>query len=276
MSADPGWRCWTPCWKVESMNKRASCFFVLFAVQGTFFAQSTQQPTFRAGANLVAVDVRVLDKNGKPVTDLKESDFAVFEDNQAQPIRYFSPSPLTAGTPGPAVRTVVRPATFQTTLEPRTSRTFIIVLGRGRLQYPSKGVDGALHLVRDRLLPQDQIAVLAYNRATDFTTDHEKVAAVLERFKKKHESIEAKLSSMLSGLAAVYGSKDIPPQLQADIDDIFHGPDTPGVREVPPGQVAGAGRVADDTRKIADSAAVQAQADQRRRDGQQRTLVIHM
>ena len=59
-----------------------------------------------------------------------------------------------------------------------------------------------MRFVRERLLPQDQVAVLAYNRATDFTTSHESIAQVLERFKQVHESIESRLFHVQSGLQA--------------------------------------------------------------------------
>jgi Rieske Fe-S protein len=65
-------------------------------------------------------------------------------------------------------------------------RTFLILLGRGVLQEPSKGIDAMIHLVRDVAMPQDYIAVMAWNRATDFTTDRERLISILERFKKEH------------------------------------------------------------------------------------------
>lgn len=46
-------------------------------------------PTFKAGINFVRVDVIVTDKNGNPVTDLKPSDFEVFEDGKLQKIDTF-------------------------------------------------------------------------------------------------------------------------------------------------------------------------------------------
>lgn len=48
-----------------------------------------QQPTFRAATNLVRVDVTVLDKHGKPLTDLTRDDFAVSEDGIPQTIEAF-------------------------------------------------------------------------------------------------------------------------------------------------------------------------------------------
>jgi VWFA-related protein len=197
-------------------------------------------PVFRTGTILVPIDVRVLDKKGKPVTDLTAADFTVTEDNVRQEIRHFSTQSLVAEEPpAPGTRPTARKV-LAADVPPQNQRTFLIVLGRGRLQAPAKGVDGVIHLVRDRLLPQDRVAVLAYNRATDFTTDHDQVLQVLERFKQGHEMVEADLRLMMSGLAAVYGSKDIPPELQGEIDAIFHGPNTPAVRSVMPATIADA------------------------------------
>jgi VWFA-related protein len=106
---------------------------------------------------------------------------------------------------------------------PPPRRVFLIVLGRGRVQYPGKGADGAIHLVQSSLLPQDHVAVLAWDRATRFTTDHAQVLGVLERFKARHEDIESIILSSTSGLAGVYGSRDFPPSARAGIDAVFSG-----------------------------------------------------
>lgn len=47
------------------------------------------QPTFRSGVELVTIDVVATDRGGKPVHDLKASDFELFEDGKSQPIRTF-------------------------------------------------------------------------------------------------------------------------------------------------------------------------------------------
>ena len=172
------------------------------------------------------MDVRVLDRNGKPVTDLKQEDFTVLEDGAPQDIRHFSarglvPMPVPAETK-PAVRT-----RRSSPLQEQSARIFLIVLGRGRLQYPSKGVDAMIHFVRNRLLPQDQVAVLAFNRATDFTTDRARILEVLERFRRRHEDIEAMFKQQMGGLAGVYGSLEPSAQLQRDDRRDLQGPGGP-------------------------------------------------
>ena len=45
--------------------------------------------TFRSGINFVTVDAYVSDSKGQPITDLKQSDFEIFEDNKPQKIEQF-------------------------------------------------------------------------------------------------------------------------------------------------------------------------------------------
>lgn len=213
-------------------------------------------PVFRSSINLVPVDVRVIDRNGNPVTDLTESDFAVMENNVRQQVRHFSTmslQPEVATKPAPLLRTDETPA-----IGTQNRRVFLIVLGRGRLQDPGKGVDGALDLVKSHLLPQDYVGVMAWNRATDLTTDHAKVTGVLERFKKGHEKVESLLAQHFSGLTAIYGGNEIPAPIQKEIDTVFNGPASPGVRQLPPAAVSDAGRMAGDTRRTTDAMATQA------------------
>lgn len=198
-------------------------------------------PVFRGTTTLVPVDVRVLDSRGEPVTDLTQSDFTLLENDVPQVIKHFSALRFTAETPAvmatapvsPGAASAAPPASPDDAIQLQHRRVFLIVLGRGRLQGISRGVDGMLHFVRERLLPQDLVAVVAWNRATAFTTDHSKIVDMLERFKRAHEGVEAKLGLRFSGLAGLYGSKDIPASLQRDIDAVFGDSAGPRARAIP-------------------------------------------
>jgi VWFA-related protein len=129
---------------------------------------------------------------------------------------------------------------------------FLFLLGRGRMNGPSKEAEALATFVKERLMPQDQVAVLAYNRATDFTTDHATIAALVQRYRERHEHIEALLSQHFSGLRAVYGSKVIPPHIQAEIDAVFGR--VPGLRprSITPGQMADAKRITEDVQRTSE------------------------
>jgi VWFA-related protein len=58
-------------------------------VAATLAAQSPSQPIFRAGVELVTIDVVATGRDGNPVYDLKAGDFELFEDGKSQPIRAF-------------------------------------------------------------------------------------------------------------------------------------------------------------------------------------------
>lgn len=204
-------------------------------------SSAPQQDVLRSGVTIVPIDVRAFDRRGRPVTDLTAQEFTIFEDGVRQPIahfstRAFSPDAVAAPALSPGTAPPPPPETPGTNdpLRPQTSRVYLIVLGRGRLQLPNKGVDGVLHFVRHRLLPQDRVALLAYNRATAFTTDHASLVPILERYARAHEAIEGKLSLHFSGLAALYRSPEIPAAIQADIDRIFGERHPAGTRTVVP------------------------------------------
>jgi len=219
-----------------------------------------QQPraSFRSAVTLVPVDVRVIDKQGKPVTDLKQEDFTILEAGVRQDIRHFALQVLTPETPPPAsaptLRKAAAPPDAAPTLAPQNYRVFLLVLGRGRLQEPSKGFDALLHFVRAKLLPQDRVAVLAYDRATDFTTDHDQIWQLIGRLRASNERIEALLAQRFSGLAAVYGSRGMPPALQTEIANVFKLAGGLGSRQAVPAEITDAQGLAATTRRAADGA----------------------
>ena len=72
-------------------------------------APPAPQPVFRTGINFVSVDVIVGDRQGNPVTDLRQEDFEVTEDGKPQQIEAFKLIDVRAarasGTPPQAIRT---------------------------------------------------------------------------------------------------------------------------------------------------------------------------
>ncbi len=172
--------------------------------------------------DLVPIDVYVADRAGKPVTDLRQSDFTITENGATQQIAHFSLRSLAPGSVPANSQLAVRTAL---TLAPQDERIFVIMLGRGRLEDATKAVTSLAAFVR-KLLPQDRVAVFAHDRALDFTTDHEKVAQALERFRKTHTDVDVDLDAQLgpTGMVALYGRKALSKKLQTKIDDMIAGP----------------------------------------------------
>jgi len=207
------------------MPRRLVCTCLLLLVLVSFpTAHAGRQATAVAPAfNLVPVNVYVLDRAGKPVTDLKQSDFTVLEDGLPQPIQSFTAQALSTDAASPDAVLNVRKGLKAS---PQSGRLFAILLGLGRLEGPSGHVSALIDFVKTHLLPQDQVALFAYDRAIPFTTDHQKVAAALERFKKSHEDVDFALGQQLGdmGMAPLYGKRVLPGKLQTKIDELIQGP----------------------------------------------------
>src|SRR5688500_3434149 len=140
-------------------------------------APSPQQtpPLIRSQITMVPIDVRVTGRDGKPITDLTADDFIVLEDGVPQVIRHFSTQAFTAASDAPSAPPQFRRAIEDPTGTPNR-RVFLFILGRGRHQAVSKYVEALTEFATQKVMPQDQIALMAWNRATDFTSDHAMIA----------------------------------------------------------------------------------------------------
>jgi VWFA-related protein len=190
---------------------------LLLTAGSTFVVAQTQRPVFRPKVVLVPVDVRVLDEHGALVRNLEARNFSIFEDGRRQEIAFFE---KTAPADSVAARS-------------DTARTFLIALGRGRLQGPSKGLQSLIQFVRHDLSANDRIGVVAYDRVSELTTHHEQVAAFLERYADQHEAIENVMANYFTGLHAMYWDRVMPADLQTKIDRVFEGPALPAFRRLP-------------------------------------------
>lgn len=207
----------------------------LTALLGNAVLAHQQRPqvpgAIRSSVVLVPVDVRVLDRKGNPVTDLTQADFTVLEDGVPQRIGHFSeqrfqavPEPVASAGPkfrrGPWLETA-----------PETSRTFLIILGRGRLQFPARGLDAVRALIRSHALPQDLIALQAYGRLTDFTTERESLIRMVDLYEQHHERLEGLLNHWFQGPWSF--DPEASPGIERKIQAFFELPGMPAVRRLP-------------------------------------------
>src|SRR6187549_2386601 len=76
---------------MRTTTRWVAVFFTSFTLFTSFTrSQSQKPPVFRAGVELLQIDVTVLDKNHKPVRGLTKDDFTLLEDGKPQTIDGFA------------------------------------------------------------------------------------------------------------------------------------------------------------------------------------------
>jgi VWFA-related protein len=189
------------------------------------FPQETREP-MRIRVTAVPVDVIVTDKDGRPVLDLTKEDFEIYEDGKRQVIENFELI-LFDGTSAPETRLTSPEGVPGSDVDsesklsdPTRQRTFLIMFGRGR-NTEFNAADRVIEFIGKRLQPTDQVAVLAYNRATPFTTNHQAIVSVLRRYKSANEEIDGILSLQGHYFRPKTPADKMSDGVQARIDAVF-------------------------------------------------------
>ena len=124
--------------------------------------EPVQGPTFRTGVDLVAVDVAVVDRNGRPVEDLRAPDFAVKIDGE---VRRVVSAELVKVDIELAKRQVAdKSETFYTSnLTPPNGRQIVLAVDQINIRPGSlRPIMAAAQRFLDRLSPLDQVAFITY------------------------------------------------------------------------------------------------------------------
>jgi VWFA-related protein len=145
--------------------------------------------TFRSGINFVTVDAYVSDSKGQPITDLKQSDFEIIEDNKPQKIEQFrfikvdgNPKP---GEPPPQE---IRNRDDEEREAARDdTRVFVIFLDDYHTRLGSSlAVRQPLsEFIQNQLRPLDLVAImypLTPTSDVDFTRNHERIIGAIQKF----------------------------------------------------------------------------------------------
>ena len=178
-----------------------------------------QNYTLKVTTNEVLVDVRVTDRKGNPVTNLKQSDFKVYEDGVLQKINSFdleNIQKLAQETGGNG-----RPAEINLGALPRTTpqetyrrlvqnhRLIVLFFDLSSMQIPDllRALESAQNFLKTKMTPADLVAVVTYSSnlrvLQDFTNDRDVLSKVIK-------SIQVGQSSTLasSGSVGEAGSTD--------------------------------------------------------------------
>jgi VWFA-related protein len=180
-------------------------------VQQASSPQQVQTPSFRTRVDLVRTDVAVIDnKTGRSVTGLTDRDFAVTENGVRQTITSFLAE---AGSAQGEV------AAVGGTSVTRSRRVFLIVFGSGRLDSAAvRPYDGVIWFLKERLRPNDLVALMALNRITEFTTEHTRLVPIVERLRRVPAGVwDRWREDSRKGV-------DVSDETQAAIDALFQRP----------------------------------------------------
>jgi VWFA-related protein len=163
-------------------------FFMLGAAAGAApqsQAQTqAQQPVFRSGVDLVTVDVLVVDKDGRPIPELKAEDFTITVDGKPRRItsaEYLSHFDRFATAPDrtqvPNLRQedrVMMRAEYSSNTKSPPGRLFVLVIDAGNMtRGGGRGAMEAAGQFVQRLAPNDLVALvtLPAGVTVDFTAD---------------------------------------------------------------------------------------------------------
>ena len=148
-----------------------------FALLAAGLVLQAQQPTFRSGVDLVAVDVHVVDRQGRPVVDLKPEDFEVQIAGDRRKVASAELISYDTTTAAPGATT--DPGTPATADAPRPRRMFILAVDEHSLHISNAmaAVNAAEKFI-DKLQPDDLVGLYAYPTGVathDLTNDHASV-----------------------------------------------------------------------------------------------------
>ncbi|MEJ2008600.1 MAG: VWA domain-containing protein [Acidobacteriota bacterium] len=171
-----------------------------------------QRYTLKVTTNEVLVDVRVTDHKGNPVTNLKQSDFKVYEDGVLQKINSFdleNIQKLAQETGANGMPTEVNLGTLPRTTPPDTyrrlvqnHRLIVLFFDLSSMQIPDllRALQSAQNFIKTQLTPADLVAVVTYSSdlrvLQDFTNDRDVLSKVIR-------SIEIGKSSTLASNGSV-------------------------------------------------------------------------
>jgi VWFA-related protein len=147
-----------------------------------------QTPQFRAGVELVQVDVSVLDRNRQPVRGLTVEDFSILEDGTPHPVAAFSEIVVPDADPPPTPWMREVAPDVRRNDENLDRRLTVIVMDDMTIPALPEMLNSARDIGRkliDQMGPTDLTAVVftrSNREAQDFTNDRGRLLAALDKF----------------------------------------------------------------------------------------------
>lgn len=160
------------------------------------YQNQAQNYVLKATTNEVLVDVRVTDRKGDPATDLKQSDFKVYEDGVPQKINSFDLENIQKlaqesgenGKPAEINLGALPKTTSQETYRQmvQNHRLMVLFFDLSSMQIPDllRALDSAQNFLKTEMSPADLVAVVAYSSnlkvLQDFTNDRDALSKAIK------------------------------------------------------------------------------------------------
>jgi VWFA-related protein len=164
-----------------------SVWLVAATAGGALSPQKPQPPTFKTRVELVVVDVRVTDAQGRVVNDLTKDDFEVLEDGKPQAVSTFERIDIPVSGTAAASR-ITAPAEVRTNAAGVTGRLYLLVLDDVNTNFDQSGyVQKVAREFIEKHIEQGDVAGVAYisgrrNVSQDFTLDRQRLQKAVEAF----------------------------------------------------------------------------------------------
>ena len=163
----------------------AAATAALLSASGTTAAdpQQTQPPAFKSGVDLLTLQTSVLDKDGRPVTNLTSADFTVTVEGKPRKVLFARFRGAPGAAAGSAPTPIATPASHTENVTTAGGRLIMFVVDRDSIK---KGSEKALldssTAILDALSPADAVGVLSIPvGGVNPTRDHARVRDELKR-----------------------------------------------------------------------------------------------
>ena len=199
------------------------CSFLIVTAWASGSAQAPQAPgpkpqapIFRAGIELVTVDVTALDSNGRQVTDLTTADFQVEIDGDRRQVtsaEYVrSADPLRVIGAKPKIAAPDETFSSSNAKGAPSGRLILILVDQGNIRTGSaRAVMNSAKKFVDTLTPEDRVAVIAIpgpGELVDFTNNHDRVREALLRIVGQATALRSRFNLSVTESMALYMRSD--------------------------------------------------------------------
>jgi VWFA-related protein len=174
---------------IRAVGTAAAAWGVAAALVLAGQAPSTPQPTFRAGVDVVQVDVSVLDKDRKPVRGLTAADFTILEDGKPRPIVAFIPVDLAERAAVPPAAAWVREVPRDVTANDlKPEGRLVVIMFDWSIRFSDQMLARRVAAAAVDALGPDDLAAVVFSSAfanggtpQNFTADRARLLAAIDR-----------------------------------------------------------------------------------------------